>query len=153
MSKVKITANKDGNVIIVSTDDPKYGYVRVEQERSWVDEQSWQRTKVVSALIHGEVKDLEKAGYTVGQELPGKIIFKDSLTPFDKKTPDRHLKIAGETTIVCRVDGKPIYRKNFYNGNPNSVDVEIPHDNGAEIAAANAKLKASKEGKGENFQL
>jgi hypothetical protein len=42
-------------------------------------------------------------GFYAGQELPGTIVIEESLTPFNKKAPERDLKIAGETGIVCRV--------------------------------------------------
>ena len=72
-----------------------------------------------------------------------KIIFKESLTPFDKKNPDRDLKVAGETGITCVQDGAPIYRKNFYTEDEKAIDVTCAHTNKEEIKAAFAALKAS----------
>ena len=46
--------------------------------------------------------------------LPGKIVVVESLTPFNPENPDRDLKIAGGTGVICRIDDQPIYRQTFY---------------------------------------
>ena len=149
MSKrVVVTANEDGDVVIPSTNNPVYGYVRVEQERDIFDETSgWLKSKKVSALIPGTVKELKALGWYSGQEIAGKIVVKESLTPFNKKDPEKNIKIAGETGVVCSVGGEPIYRNNFYTPNPAALDILVPHDNSDEIIAANATLEHAGEGK------
>jgi hypothetical protein len=135
-SKVKVTANEDGKVVIPSPNNPSFGYVRVEQERGVTDENGWMRVKTVTALVPGTVNDLNKLGWVKGQLINGTIVIREQLTPFNKRNPERDLKIAGSTGIVCKVDDQPIYRNTFYNTNPNAQDTIIAHTNIEEIKAA-----------------
>lgn len=142
-SNVTVTADKAGNVISVSKNNPEWGHIRVEQTRMEIDENGFARTNTYSALIPGEVKRLVAFGFTAGQILPGTIYVKESTTPFDKKNPERDLKVAGKSGIVCKIGDEPIYRKNFYHDNPATADETIEHTNKAEITAAYEASKAS----------
>ena len=51
--------------------------------------------------------------------------------------------MAGDTGIVCCVDGQPIYRKTFFVVDTTAQDVLIAHDNGSAIKEANG-LDATK---------
>ena len=135
MSTVKVTADKNGNVIGVSQNNPEYGYVRLEQQTIQIDDRGWLKSVKRSTLIKGKMTDLLEAGYKDGTELPGKIVIKESLTPFNPENPDKHLKIAGQTGIVCRFDDQPIYRESFYTTNVNAFDELITHTN-SEIGRA-----------------
>lgn len=136
-SKVKITGDELGNVIHQSVNNPEYGYVRVEQVRSMYDDNGFLRRRVVSALIQGSMEDLKQEGYYLGQELPGKIVIIESLNPTNKKDHTKNIKTAGNTGVVCKVDGKPIYRKTIYTIISNLTDELVKHDNVDEIKAAN----------------
>jgi hypothetical protein len=142
MGKVVVTADKNGNVIGVSENNPEYGYVRVEQTGSFINDQGWLRISRRSALIKGLVKDLVETGFTEGQELEGKVVVVESLTPFNSENPDRDLKIAGETGVVCRIDDQPIYRQTFYTTNANNQDQLIMHTNTEEIREVQAAQRA-----------
>lgn len=133
MSKVKVIADKNGNVIGISENNPEYGYVRVEQEAVQINDQGWLRNVKRSTLIKGKVEDLIAVGYKQGTEIPGKIIVVESLTPFNPENPDKDLKIAGETGVICRVDDQPVYRQTFYTSNLNASDELITHNNSEEI--------------------
>lgn len=132
-TKVRVTGDENGNVIGVSVNNPEYGYVRVEQRVTQVNDQGWLRISKRSALIKGKVEDLKEAGFTAGQELPGKIVVIESLVPFNPENPDRDLKIAGVTGVVCRIDDEPIYRQTFYTSNENASDELLMHTNSDEI--------------------
>lgn len=132
-SKVRVTADINGNVIGVSQNNPEYGYVRVEQSVTQISEAGWLKPVKRSALIKGKVEDLAQAGFIDGFELSGKIIVKESLTPFNPENPDKDLKIAGQTGVVCRIDDQPIYRQTFYTSNQDAYDELITHDNTTEI--------------------
>lgn len=132
-SKVRVTADINGNVIGVSQNNPEYGYVRVEQSVTQITEAGWLKPVKRSALIKGKVEDLAQAGFIDGFELSGKIIVKESLTPFNPENPDKDLKIAGQTGVVCRIDDQPIYRQTFYTSNQEAYDELITHDNTSEI--------------------
>ena len=146
MSKVRVTADAAGNVIIPSQKNPEWGYIRVQQTRMVIDDRGFARKKEVSALIPGTIADLKGFGWTKGAEVEGKIIVKEQLTPFNTEDPERDYKVAGETAVVCCVDGEPIYRKAFYTLNQNAHDVTIEHTNGEDIKAAYAELSEKKAG-------
>jgi len=142
MGKVVVTADKNGNVIGVSENNPQYGYVRVEQSGTFINDQGWLRLSKRSTLIKGLVDDLLEFGFKNGMELSGKIVVVESLTPFNPENPDRDLKIAGDTGVVCRTDDQPIYRQTFYTVNPEMQDHLITHTNSEEIREVQAAQKA-----------
>lgn len=134
-NKVRVTADTDGNVVNVSK-NPEFGYIRVEQRATVVNADGWLRISKRSCLIPGKLDDLVEAGFTSGQELPGRIVVKESFDPFNTVNPDRDIKVAGETGIICRVDDQPIYRQTFYTTDPNAQDELIAHNNTDEIRDA-----------------
>lgn len=142
MSRVKVAADKNGNVIGISENNPEYGYIRVEQVATQISNDGWLRNVRRSSLIKGKVSDLTETGYREGTELPGKIVVVESLTPFNPNNPDRDLKVAGETGVICRIDDQPIYRQTFYTTNENAFDEMITHDNTDEIREVQAAQKA-----------
>lgn len=143
-SKVKVTANKEGHVIVKSGNNPKFGHIRVEQIRMVIDDETgFAKKKNISALVPGEIDDLKGFGWSDQQEVDGKIRIIEQMHPFNKKDPDRDIKIAGKSGIACTVSGQPIYRKHFYTNNTSLEDVLVKHDNQEEIKEA---YEASKEG-------
>ena len=142
MSKVVVTGDANGNVIGVSENNPDYGYVRVEQNGTFINDQGWLRMSKRSTLIKGLVKDLEEANFKAGQELPGKIVVVESLIPFNPENPDRDLKIAGDTGVICRIDDQPIYRQTFFTSNLDATDQLITHTNSEEIREVQAAQRA-----------
>jgi len=133
MNKVTVAANKDGNIIGISENNPEFGYIRVEQNAPVINEKGWLRFSKRSSLIKGKVEDLLQCNYKAGQEIQGRIVVVESLTPFNTENPDRDLKIAGETGVVCSIDDQPIYRQSFFTTNVDAHDELITHDNVAEI--------------------
>lgn len=150
MSKVTVTADKNGNVIGISSNNPEYGYIRVEQLTVQINDQGWLRNVKRGALIKGKVEDLLECNYKEGDFIPGKIVVRESLTPFNPLNPDRDLKIAGETGVICRIDDQPIYRQTFFTSNLSAVDEFITHNNSDEIkdvqSAQRAIYSLKKEG-------
>lgn len=143
-AKVKVVADQaTGSVVHVSNNED-FGYIRLEQVRTVIDEKSqFLKRKVLSTLIHGEISALKECAYYAGQELPGNILIEESFVPFNSKNPEKDLKIAGLTGIVCigrDEDGqvKPIYRRNVYSPSTKKDDVLIDHINKEEIKAAYA---------------
>ena len=133
MSKVTVVADKNGNVIGVSKNNPDYGYIRVEQQVIHINNEGWLKNIKRSALIKGKTEDLLNTGYVEGTVLPGKIIVVESLVPFNPENPNRDLKIAGDTGVICSIEDQPIYRQSFYTTNVNAHDELITHDNYDEI--------------------
>jgi hypothetical protein len=150
-SKVIVTADAAGNVVVPSSNNSEWGHIRVTQKRVVIDERGFARPKTASALIAGLVKDLKDFGWKAGQELDGTIYYKEQLEPFNKKEPKRDMKVAGKTGIPCCIDGQVIYRKGFYTTNPNQDDVFIideygcivSHDNGDAIREAYRNLSVT----------
>ena len=145
MNKVTVNANKDGNLISISKNNPLWGWIRLTQSRNIISEDGVLKVRNISALVQGWTKDLNTLGWEDGMELPGNIIFKDSLTPFDNRNPERDLKIAGESMVVLKKDDQPIYRKYFYTVSPTAEDVYVAHDNADEIREAYAALRSEED--------
>lgn len=153
-TKVKVTADEAGNVIIKSSNNPEYGHIRVEQTRISIDDSGFARKRKLSALIPGTVEDLKVFGWSAEEEVLGAIIVKESQTPFNAKFPENDLKIAGKSGIICGKGGSPIYRKSFYTMNENAVDSEtIPHDNSQEIEEAYAAIGADGNKEEQEFKI
>lgn len=145
LSKVYVTANEAGQVVVPSKDNSNYGHIRVEQKRTVITDKGWVRSKVLSALMHGTVDELESLGFCAGEIIPGKIVIKESLTPFNAKDPSLDFKVAGKTGVVCMVGEQPIYRKCFYNQSGTDIDETIAHTNSDAIRQANIKFTETEE--------
>lgn len=151
-SKVFVVADETGAVINVS-EKSDYGYVRVQQTRTMIDDNGFVRRKSISALMPGLVEDLKEMNLYAGQGLDGKIIIEESLEPFNKKNPERDLKVAGETGIVCRLGGMPIYRRTKFSLVSNVSDELIKHDNVDELRAAYNTPKTSAVAPNKDFEI
>jgi hypothetical protein len=145
-SKVRVVTDESGTIIHQSNGNPEYGYIRLEQDRTVIDDESgFLRRKVIRALLHGTIEDLKLTGFESGQELPGTIVVQEALEPFNKKDPEREIKKAGKTGVVLKVDGQPIYRRTIYTNKQAAEDVIVKHDNKRELQEAYAKQKASED--------
>ena len=145
-SKVKVLKNEDDSVLNISENNPDYAWVLLQQVRTVVDDSGFLRRKPVTAILPGLIEDMKAMNFYAGQELPGKILIKEALVPFNLKNPDRDLKIAGESGIVCKLEGFPIYRKTYYTTKSNIEDIFVQHDNKDEIKSVfNNSMKANTE--------
>lgn len=131
-------ADELGNVISVSKNNPEYGYVRVQQVVAGFTPDGWARVQTRSALLKGKIDELKAFNFKAGQTLNGKIVVKEAFTPFNNEFPEKDLKLAGTTGIVCRVDDQPIYRQTFFTQDMNAQDELIMHNNTDEIREAQA---------------
>jgi len=136
-SKVNIIADDMGNVIRQSSTNSEFGHVRLQQERVTFGNTGWVKKSVLSTLLHGKLEDLQSLGLENVKSLPGKIVIKEQLEPFNNTDPDRDYKYAGDTGIICCQDGQPIYRKTFYVSDTTAEDVLVAHTNGQDIKEAN----------------
>jgi hypothetical protein len=153
-SKAIVLADETGAVITVSENNSDYGYFRVQQARTMIDDSGFAHRKVLTALVPGLVEELKEMGLYANQQLDGKIIIQESLTPFNKKNPERDLKIAGETGVVCKLGGLPIYRRTKFSFNVNATDSTVDHDNIEELRAAySAQEKAKAIQPNEDFSI
>ena len=155
-STVKIVADDTtGAVVRVSETNPDFSSVRLEQVRTVIGNNNFIERKTVSTLLQGATSDLTAMGFYAGQELPGSIVVEESLTPFNKKSPERDLKIAGETGIVCRVGDQPIYRRSTYSTASNAQDTLIKHDNVEQLRSAYAQNNSAgiRSAAGQDFNI
>ena len=155
-STVKIVADATtGAVVRVSETSPEFASVRLEQVRTVIGNNNFIERKVVSTLLQGDTADLTAMGFYAGQELPGTIVIEESLAPFNKKTPERDLKVAGETGIVCTVGGQPIYRRAVYSTASNAQDTLIKHDNVEQLRSAYAQANSAgiRNAAGQDFNI
>jgi hypothetical protein len=138
-SKVNILADDMGNVVRQSNSNPEFGHVRLQQTRVTFGNSGWVKKSNISTLLHGKLEDLKEMGLESMDSLPGKIIIKEQLEAFSANNGDRDYKIAGETGIICCVDGQPIYRKTFFVVDATAQDVLVAHNNGLAIKEANSQ--------------
>jgi len=136
-TKVIVLADDATKSVINLSKNPEFGYIRVKQTRFLTDEKTgFLSARPVTALVTAPIDDLKEAAFYEGQEIPGKVVIEESLTPFNKKNPERDLKVAGKTGIVCRVDGAPIYRRTRFTFNDKAPDTWVQHDNVSELRNA-----------------
>jgi hypothetical protein len=155
-STVKIVADATtGAVVRVSENNPDFASVRVEQTRMVIGNNNFIERKTVSALLQGSTADLTLMGFYAGQELPGTIVIEESMTAFNKKTPERDLKVAGDTGIICTVGGQPIYRRAVYSSASNAQDTLIKHDNVEQLRSAYSQANSSaiRNAAGQDFNI
>lgn len=155
-STVKVVADATtGAVVKISDNNPDFASVRLEQVRTVIGNNNFIERKVVSTLLQGDTADLTAMGFYAGQELPGTIVIEESMTPFNKKTPERDLKVAGETGIVCTVGGQPIYRRAVYSTASNAQDTLIKHDNVEQLRSAYAQANSAgiRNAAGQDFNI
>jgi|TARA_B110000967_G_scaffold185858_1_gene206494 tetratricopeptide (TPR) repeat protein len=132
-NKVKIIADEMGNVIRQSSTSSEYGYVRLQHDRVTFGITGYENCQQLSTLLHGKLEDLQSLGLGSMETIPGRIIIKEQLAPFSQNDPDRDLKYAGDTGIICCVDGEPIYRTTFYVADATSQDVLIKMNNTQQV--------------------
>ena len=149
----KVTVVHDNGMIIrQSKNNPEYGFVVLRQSRTIIQSNQtnpknvgWLKTQNMTTLLKGKLDELKSLEFTKDTVLPGKIVVKESTTPFSEENPDQHLKIAGNTGIVCCIHGQPIYRITYYTTDVNEQDEFVNHDNGDSIRAANSNSETYNE--------
>lgn len=146
-SPVTIKTDDNGMVIRQSKNNPEYGHIVLQQSRVSIQSNpanpknvGWVKSNNITTLLKGTMEELKLFGFTKDTILPGKIVVKESTTPFSEENPDQHLKIAGDTGIICCLYGEPIYRMTFYTADVNEQDEFIQHDNVDAIRSANGKV-------------
>jgi hypothetical protein len=142
-NKVTVTANANGQVITVSPKNPEFGWVAIESIQPTFSEGFLKLGKRV-AFIAGSVKELQEFNFIAGEELPGKIVIKETLEPLNAKDATMGIKYpsaaAKKAGLACTVNDQPVYRKSYYTPDTNKLDIMIAHNNGADIIAFNASL-------------
>lgn len=148
--QVNVSSNEDGGVITLSKNNPEFGFIRVTQRRLVINKKGWVNMKELSALVQADVETLKSLDWVANQKLAGNIVIKESLEPFNNEYANKDLKVAGDTGIVCCLDGQPIYRKCFYDPTGNDPDSLVQHNNSVEIKSASLVTKLIEA---DNFSL
>lgn len=128
---VKVTA-KEGQIVIASTNNPEFGYVRVKSEHTSM-ENGWIQTTERSALVRGKVADLQKANFKEGQMISGKIYIKESTTPSFEGQKAKINPTSGE---IVTNNGNPIYRESFFTADLDKADELLANDTVTSTVAA-----------------
>ena len=138
---VKVTANDEGEVVIQNENNPDFGYIRLEQEITSMEDGFLNHT-TRSALVGGRYEELNEVGFTEGQIFPGKIVVEESLEPFyDNQQP----KINPESGEILVKDGRPIYRQSRYTEDDSQVDSKIQHTNQMTSEAVSESVSEEQE--------
>lgn len=144
MSTVKVTtaSNSSTEIIGVSTNNPDFGYIRVEENGGLsFGAGGWLNAKTKSALIKGKVADLQmfvrKNNVAVGYEIPGQIVIQERAgMPFYEGQQPKRAGVDGEVLYITR-DGQklPIYRQTEFTMDMSRQDELVQHENALSQAA------------------
>lgn len=134
-----VTVRKENGATVRVSNNPEYGFIVLEQIASEL-KGGWISDKTLTTIIQGKTSVLESMD--LSKPLIGKIVVLESIKPFNDKQPERDLKYAGDTGIVCMDGDNPIYRKTEFTYDINKHSEFIKHTNGAEIRSANSTNQA-----------
>ena len=134
-TKVKVTA-VDGKVIILSANNPEFGYIRVEQTVTKFNDQGFVNKSNMSALVKGKIADLTSFGWKEGQLLDGKLVVREStIEPFEGAQP----KINPSTSEVIMHNGSPVYRDTIYDPTGSKEDILLQTTGAGVVVAETTK--------------
>ena len=146
---VVVMGNENGSVITVNENNPEQGSIWLSQSVFEMDHLTgFVNKRTRNAWLQGSIKNvLADLNYTVGEQLPGNIVRFESFEPFSKNPEyaERDIKVAGDTGIICKQEGKAIYSIARYVMDEAVEDTLISHDNSEEIKAAIAAKKNAAE--------
>ena len=77
-SKVVVLADETTGAVVNVSENPKFGYIRCQQTKAIIDKNGFLSRKVMSALLPGELEDLQSLQYYAGQVLDANIVIEES---------------------------------------------------------------------------
>lgn len=118
---VKVVKHPEtGNVITVSTKNPKYGTIRLDESHTSF-EGGFVNTQKRTAFLRGEVVALEALGLKDEQKLPGKIIKRESYQPFyEGQSPKIYPNGSEKAGQPVLTNGRETYLEYVYTANNNA---------------------------------
>lgn len=146
---VKVTTSKKDSTEIlgISTNNPDYGYIRVEENSGLTfGNGGWLNSSSKTALIKGKTADLklfiQKNNVKVGFEVPGQIVIIEQTTPFYAGQQPKVNPSTGEVLYVT-VNGvkTPIYRQTEFTQDMTRQDFMLQHEN--VMSAAGKAIQAN----------
>lgn len=122
---VKVVKHPEtGNVITVSTKNPKYGTVRLDESHTSF-ENGFVNTQKRTAFLRGEVVALEALNLQDGAKLPGKIVKRESYQPFyEGQSPKIYPEGSERAGQPVLKNGRETYLEYVYTAN-NSADPDV----------------------------
>ena len=133
--KVTTKSKESTEILGISTNNPDYGYIRVEESTGLqFGAGGWLNSNTKTALIKGKVADLtafmQKNNVKVGYEIPGKIVIKEQTTAFYAGQQPKIVPSTGEVLYVT-INGvqSPIYRQTEFTMDTTMQDFLIQHEN------------------------
>lgn len=122
----KVVAHPETGVVVTqNVNKPEYGTIRVDSETITFSEDGFMNKSRRTAFIRGEYKLLMSLGLKDGMTLPGKIIKKESYTPFfEGQTP----KINPTSGEIVLTNGRETYLQFVYTEDKNASDVFINNE-------------------------
>lgn len=142
--KVATCKNDSADLIGVSSNNPDYGYIRIQSSSAiQFGAGGWLNSNTRSTLIKGKITDLtawvKSNNIKVGSEFAGKIVVKEALMPFyENQQPKR----AGAEGEILHKDGQPIFRVTEFTLDQSAQDTLIAHDN---VLSAAAKVMSNND--------
>lgn len=131
MSQVKVVAHPETNAIITpSTKTEGFGTIRLDSVHKSF-EGGFLNVSRRTAFIRGRMEDLEGLGLKAGQALQGKILKKESFSPFyegqvAKQYPEgaivNGIAVGGQSVLT---NGRETYLQYEYTADPNAVDLWV----------------------------
>lgn len=113
-----------GLVITVSTKNPKYGTVRLDESHTSF-ENGFLNTQKRTAFLRGEVEQLEALGLKDEQKLPGKIIKRESYAPFyEGQSPKIYPEGSERAGQPVLKNGRETYLEYVYTAS-NTADPDV----------------------------
>lgn len=115
---VKVTAHPVSGLVVTPSKNNSYGTLRVDSVHENM-ENGFLNIQRRTAFIRGLIEDLNSLQLKAGQTLPGKIIKRESFTPFyegqkEKRNP--------RTNEVILTSGKPTFIEYVYTQKENAYD-------------------------------
>tara|TARA_R110000868_G_C10582236_1_gene738734 strand:+ start:96 stop:563 length:468 start_codon:yes stop_codon:yes gene_type:complete len=133
--KVTTKSKESTEILGTSTNNPDYGYIRVEESAGLqFGNGGWLNSNTRTALIKGRTSDLKtfivKNNVKLGYELSGKIVIMEQITPFYEGQQPKINPSTSEVLYVT-VNGTktPIYRQTEFTQDATREDVMIQHEN------------------------
>jgi hypothetical protein len=159
MSNVRIVPGKKGTVVTAYDSNADFGYVQLEQS-AIVMTAGWVREVKRTCLLRGKTATLEQfVSSCKGLAVPGKLValeFLESQVPADvakeflrddvsyEEAIDSYIKRAGADGPALTSNGERILRFVKWDTADQLFDVNVIHDNQAEVSAS----KSLESGKG-----
>jgi len=123
---VKVVAHPEtGAIITVSKNNSQYGTIRLDSENVSLEGKFMNKSKR-TAFIRGKVEDLQSLGYKAGQTLGGKIVKKESFSPFyEGQSP----KVNPSNGEIILTNGEETFLDYTYTADNNALDTWVGSTN------------------------